>query len=64
MGTDEPLELLQLARMADEHVLGDQIELFESLDALAGVLDDADVDEVQGGQLGVEEFRSVARPTE
>ena len=49
--THEPLELLQLARMADQHVLGDRVEIAQPLDALAGVLDDAVVDQIQRGQM-------------
>src|SRR5689334_6314364 len=38
VGADEPLKLLQLGRMFDEHVLGDQVEIFEPVDRLASVL--------------------------
>ena len=51
MRADEPLELLQLARLADQQVLGHQVEVIEAVDALAGVLDDAGVDEVERGQV-------------
>src|ERR1700738_4654464 len=51
MGTDEPLELLQLSGVADEQVLRHQVEVLESADALAVVLDHAGVDQVECAQV-------------
>src|SRR5690242_9792062 len=47
----EPLELLQLGGVVDQDVLGDRVELFGLVDGLAGVLDDAVVDQVERGQV-------------
>ena len=44
---DEPVELLQLAGLADEHVLSDLVEVLGSVDSTTVRLDDACVDHVQ-----------------
>jgi predicted RNA polymerase sigma factor len=46
VGADEPVELLQLVRLPDEHVLGDEVELFGGLDRAPVRLDDPGVDDV------------------
>src|ERR1700677_4838937 len=51
MGTDEPVELLQLTGMLDEHVLGDLIQFLGRLDSLPLRLDEARVHHIQGGQV-------------
>jgi hypothetical protein len=47
----EPLELLQLADLADDQILRNEIEFVESVDGLAGVLHDSGVDEIERGQM-------------
>src|ERR1700748_915801 len=49
---DEPVVLLQLLGLADEHVLGHRVELLDGLDRLAVRLDDARVDQVERAQVG------------
>ena len=51
MRPDEPLELLQVARVADQDVLGDRIEFLCLVDGVANVFDDTVVDEVQRRQV-------------
>ncbi len=55
MGTHKPLELLQLGRVADQDVLSDRIEVVGFSDALAGVFDDPVVDEIQCGQVRLDD---------
>src|SRR5262249_15942276 len=50
---DEPVELFQLSGLPDEHVLGDRVGFLGLLDRLAVRLDDAAVDDVERGQMGV-----------
>src|SRR5699024_10518122 len=47
----EPLELLELRGLADEHVLGDRVQLPGERDRLAVRGDDALVDRVEGLQV-------------
>ena len=47
-------------RLADQHVLGDGVELLDGLSGLAVVLDDADVDEIERAEVRM----AVARPIE
>src|SRR5678816_3508243 len=51
VGTYEPVELLELAGLADQHVLADQIEVVECLDGLAVFRDDTLVDDVEGTEM-------------
>ncbi|QIP38656.1 hypothetical protein G9444_1413 [Rhodococcus erythropolis] len=50
--TNEPLELLQLCRLADQHVFCDRIDLADVVDCSAAVGDDPGVDEVERSQMG------------
>jgi hypothetical protein len=47
VGADKPVEFFQLAGLADEHVLGDQVELLGGVYRAAVRLDDPGVDDVQ-----------------
>ena len=51
MGADEPLELLKLARLPDEQVLGDRVQLLGGVDGRPLGLDDSGVDDIQGPEL-------------
>jgi len=51
VSTNEPLELFQLRRLADQHVLGDRIDLADAVDCGATVGDDPGVDEVERSEV-------------
>ena len=51
MGADEPLELLKLARLTDEQVLGDRVQLLGGVDGRPLGLDDSGVDDIQGTEV-------------
>jgi hypothetical protein len=48
------LELLQPASVPDEHVLGHRVEFFGGVDALAEVLDDTGIDQVDCAQMSLD----------
>lgn len=48
---DEPVELLQLTRVRNQHVLGDRVEFLRGLDGLAVSLDHSGIDHVQGAEM-------------
>lgn len=52
MGADEPLELLQVAELLDQEVLGGRVDPARLGDGLADVLDHAGVDDVEGAEVG------------
>jgi hypothetical protein len=54
MCADKPLELLQPAGVPDEHVLGHRVEFFGAGDALADVLDDTGIDQVECAQMSLD----------
>ena len=54
MCADKPLELLQPAGVPDEHVLGHGVEFFGGDDALADVLNDTGIDQVDRAQMSTD----------
>ncbi|SKT74563.1 Uncharacterised protein [Mycobacteroides abscessus subsp. abscessus] len=53
MRADEPLELLQLAAVTDQQVLGYQVELIKLFDGLAGVSYHPGIHQIQRGQVSL-----------
>jgi hypothetical protein len=59
VGADEPLELLKLARLPDEQVLGDRVQLLGGVDGRPLGLDDPGVDDIQAPRCSMASARPV-----